>query len=235
LDKNKDSNNKRLLPLVAFALSAVVVLTGIVSIATSGSKASYKTEQVVTQTPAKVTVDANLADDLEILEDTVSRNASGKYNLETGDTTSNTFHLMPGVQVAKSPFVKVTGKTEIPAYLYIEVDDDTVWSEANQRFEYKIGDVVAYSYRIDPSNWIRISEYTDRKIFVYAHNNEPATVTNADNLSYINILKEKYIDVTADFDPDSFPACVEMNFFAYMAQAADSKSAYEIFRTQLAS
>ena len=40
-NRNRD-RNKQIIPLAAIALSAVVLLTGVVSIATSGTKAKYR-------------------------------------------------------------------------------------------------------------------------------------------------------------------------------------------------
>jgi hypothetical protein len=237
-NKHRD-RNKQIVPIVAIALSAVVLLTGIILIVSSGTKAKYK--ETVHAGDVAVTVNANLASLLEVKEHQAVRGDTGEYSLSSGtEVTSNSYVLMPGVDIPKDPFVRVTGKTEIPAFLYIEIVDGTVWSTANQRFEYKIGDTLVYSYSIDTANWKRIEQYSDRKIFVYAPGGTETPVTDADDLSHINILapvsqaNAATIVVSSGFDPETVSAGIQMQILPSMAQSADSNTAYEIFRTQLA-
>lgn len=221
--------------------SVLIIAAGAITIATSGvASAKYKTQKVANTVPVTVTVTADLADSLTISESAVTRQSSGQYVTGSGTSSGNTYDLMPGVDIPKDPFVRVTGKTEIPAFLYIEIVDGTVWSTANQRFEYKIGDTLVYSYSIDTANWKRIEQYSDRKIFVYAPGGTETPVTDADDLSHINILapvsqaNAATIVVSSGFDPETVSAGIQMQILPSMAQSADSNTAYEIFRTQLA-
>ena len=74
-----------------------------------------------------VTFTAKLAESVELRESQVSRNEDGTYS-KTGVTITNQtqeYILIPGLDVPKDPYVVITGKSEIPAYLFIEVIDDT--------------------------------------------------------------------------------------------------------------
>ena len=78
-----------------------------------------------------VTFSNNLADIFEVRESKIERNTTtGAYNLtaEYVNSGTQTYVLIPGVDIEKDPYVYIKGKSEIPAYLYIEIVDtlDTV-------------------------------------------------------------------------------------------------------------
>ncbi len=81
-----------------------------------------------------VTFTASLAESVVLQESVVERNADGTYGYKIVDgnhtytTTGQEYALIPGVDIPKDPHIVITGKTEIPAYLYIEIVDagDTV-------------------------------------------------------------------------------------------------------------
>ena len=220
MNRNTDRRKNRIIPLVAFSLSAVVLLTGIVSIATSGAKAKYKTGQVVGQTPTTVTVDADLADSLEVKEHAVTRQASGEYTLDTALTTENTYHLMPGVDIPKDPKVYVTGKTEIPAYLYIEVVDST-----------GLGNT--FSYTLD-SKWTALSVTGRNRGTVYAYETK-LQKTDADYPDYvIPVFSPEKVTVSWNIDLSGIGSDAKLEVYAYMVQAVDGKTAVELYNSQLA-
>ena len=65
---------------------------------------------------------ATLADTFTLQEHKATRNADGSYTLSTTETTEpNSYYLMPGVDIPKDPFITITKKTDIPAYLFVEV------------------------------------------------------------------------------------------------------------------
>ena len=228
-NRNRD-RNKQIIPLAAIALSAVVLLTGVVSIATSGTKAKYK--ETVHAGDVAVTVNANLASLLEVKEHQAVRGDTGEYSLSSGtEVTSNSYVLMPGVDIPKDPFVRVAGKTEIPAYLYIEVIDETG------------GSFDTYSYTVDSANWtpLKTDEYADvtgkngGKVYVYRNGTKLTDVNMTNGTLTAGILTDDKITVKPGLDVSSDYSSATLTFYAYMAQAVDGKTAYEIFRTQLAS
>lgn len=72
-----------------------------------------------------VKVDARLAASLAVQESKAQRLASGEYTLDKSQTVAgNAYILMPGVDIPKDPRVIITGKTAIPAYLYLTLTCD---------------------------------------------------------------------------------------------------------------
>lgn len=77
-----------------------------------------------------VTFTANLAENVMLVESKVQRQPDGSY--ETIDATitgeTQTYTLVPGQDIPKDPRIIIEGKTDVPAYLYVEIVDtlDTV-------------------------------------------------------------------------------------------------------------
>lgn len=80
------------------------------------------------QFKARVTFTARLAQELQLLESkavATQDDPKSNYKLTEETVTFNTYELMPGVDIPKNPYVRITGKSPIPAYLFIEVVDQT--------------------------------------------------------------------------------------------------------------
>ena len=216
-NRNRD-RNKQIIPLAAIALSAVVLLTSVVSIATSGTKAKYR-QTVQAGTPA-VTVNADLASGLAVLEHPAVRNADGSYSVnKTADPVSSTsYELMPGVSNEKDPYVEITGKTEIPSYLYVEAVDPAGLVTAGE------GAVFQYSLT---SVWTKLDDVSGRHGgTVYYYN---GTLSTGDQT--ISILLDDRFTVTGQFDNTSFQSGT-LTFYAYLAQIVDSNTADQTFSAQ---
>ena len=216
-NRNRD-RNKQIIPLAAIALSAVVLLTGVVSIATSGTKAKYR--QTVQAGDVAVTVNADLASGLAVLEHPAVRNADGSYivNKTAAPVSSTSYELMPGVSNEKDPYVKITGKTEIPAYLYVEAVDPTGLVTAGE------GAVFKYALTAD---WTKLDRVPGRHGgTVYYYN---GTLSTGDQT--ISILLDDRFTVTGQFDNTSFQSGT-LTFYAYLAQKVDSKTAVQTFEAQ---
>ena len=64
----------------------------------------------------------------------------GSYTLDPNVTvTSNTYKLIPGLTIPKDPYITITGKTSVDAYLYLEVIE--------------VNKAVQLSYTIDSGYW----------------------------------------------------------------------------------
>ena len=98
---------------------------------------------------ATVTFSAHLAANMEILEHPHS--GYGVYTLKTEEkpiytSTAGSYDIIPGVDIPKDSYVKISGKTDIPAYLRIEVSsnnpavsweiNDTYWKEKDGAYFY---------------------------------------------------------------------------------------------------
>ena len=136
-------NNRRKYILI-FSLAALLV----VAIAIGLSQAKYKTEKVM---QGKVRFTATLAENLKIQEHPAVREHDGSYKLNTDadPVQVQEYKLMPGVDIPKDPFVTVEGKTNLPGWLFVEIDDS------------KLPEEVTYAVRSaegatdeDPGYWI---------------------------------------------------------------------------------
>ncbi len=92
---------------------------------------------------ASVTFTAEIATDMTLLEHEAVRAADGSYSLKTDEddiykytVTGNKYDLIPGLDIPKDPFITITGKTPIPAYLYVEV----IYDPANENVVAQITD-----------------------------------------------------------------------------------------------
>ena len=96
-----------------------------------------------------VTVSAKLAGSLAVQEHKAQRQSDGTYTLSATETvTTNAYILMPGVDIPKDPRVVITGKTEIPAYLYLTVDctnDAITYTLADHWVQVDGGDTYVYA------------------------------------------------------------------------------------------
>ena len=107
-------NKNRRIPLllaVLFCLSAVTFV----------AVAKYIKDIPFT---GNVTFKAELAEKFTLTETQAVRQTDGSYILSGEQVTQNTYILMPGVDVPKDPKITITGKTTVPAYLYVEVCPD---------------------------------------------------------------------------------------------------------------
>ena len=194
-------------------IAILLIAAGAITIATSGiASAKYTQQKVAQSVPVLITVDADLAGTLEVLEHKATRKDSGVYSLGDEEVSANEYHLMPGVDVPKDPFVKITGKTEIPAYVYIEVVDHT-----QSTFTYTCtgrngGTVYAYKETVKK------------------------TAENGGNLT-LPILSGDHpvITVSHELSLDSTQySNAGLDFYAYMAQAVEGKTAENIYNSQIA-
>lgn len=99
---------------IAFLLAVLFCLSAVTFVAV----AKYIKDVPYT---GNVTFKADLVETFTLTETKAVRQTSGSYILSGEQVTQNSYILMPGVDVPKNPMVKITGKTAVPAYLYVEV------------------------------------------------------------------------------------------------------------------
>lgn len=163
--------------------------------------------------------------DLKLYEHLAKQNTDGTYSLDkTADTvTSNTYTVMPGVNLPKDPTVEVTAANG-PYYLFVEV---TKGAKVD-------GDTLKYT--VDSSKWFRLTSIKDREVYVYAVDGAEATILN-DKLNATPVLEA--ISAT---DPNTIQVSTDnakvaaltkdnsaLTFQAYACQAAGFQSATEAF------
>ena len=103
--------------------------------------------------PGNVTFSARLADTMTLLEHQAVRQTDGTYELDmTKTVTSNTYFLIPGVDIPKDPHITISGRTSIPAFLFIEVASTL--------------DTDTQVYKIDTDKWELIQSGT-KEVYYY--------------------------------------------------------------------
>lgn len=168
---------KRRFPIpLRYLLPVVVLLCALIG----GAVAKYVTTVDVT---GAVTFNASLATSVEVKESEAVRNTNGSYTLNTANTvTENSYELIPGLDIPKDPHVVITGKTSIPAYLFIEMVDTT-----NTALTFSLTD-----------NWMEVTgatpQTTGGKVYVYTTDKTNAAEITTDLTA--EILKDNQVIVS---------------------------------------
>ena len=90
----------------------------------SGVLAKYKTETLIAN---EVDYTNALAESFKLFDVPVQQLADGSYAVDDEEdaqpTSGFSYQLIPGLTLPAAPYVEIIGKTEIPAYLYLEVEN----------------------------------------------------------------------------------------------------------------
>lgn len=207
------SKKKVLLTILAVMLVCCIAVTGTLAFLT-------KESAQVTNTFVAAG-GGELADTFELKEHIAEKQADGNYALgdtETTDTVTGTnYSVVPGVNLPKDPYVKVTGKTDAPAYMYIEVVDGL----ANTGLSYTLESCWADTGLTGSHNG---------KIYVYSDANG-AVILNEDTDQdlTVGILVDDEV-VVADGDAFNLTDTqVALSFYGYLAQANAGNGAASAF------
>lgn len=197
---SKHKKGKFVPVLLACAAVLAVVLLG------SGIRAKYVTSVPLTGT---VTIKGELADNVTLTEHKAERKSDGSYTLsETDITDHNEYIVMPGVDIPKDPTITIENKSSVPAYLYVEIVDDSPGTAT-----YALTD-----------DWEKITVTdTTRNVYVYKLSFSGETSQS------IQILKDNKIIISEKYDPTSASAHFSLQFRAYMAQVEGTDNAVTTF------
>lgn len=168
--------------------------------------------------------------EFKILEHKAIRLPSGEYDLldDTAaevDTekhqhvTENSYALLPGLDIPKDPFIEITDKSTVPAYLYLIVAHDSL-------------DGTGVSYELE-DHWEPVDGY--RGVYVYVDGEDkPITLTYDENTKKktISIIKDNVVKVSQKLNLTgelsiSFQACMKQVY----GENPTAKSVYEGFQT----
>lgn len=121
----------------------------------------------------------------------------GAYELNEEERVQrNEYAVLPGTTVKKDPTVHITGRTSVPAYLYVEV--------------------VSYSnditYKMNDRGWQQLKVGGPHKGVVYVYSPDSNVLKDGE----YGILDDDVIYVSPEFDGTSE---LELTFYAYMAQS----------------
>lgn len=128
----------------------------------------------------------------------------GVYTLNSSvEVTTNTYDILPGVNIPKDPTVDVVNLEE-HAYLYIKVTGTLP---------------TGLSYSIDSDNWTELTGYDG--MYVYSGENAENNIIKATDVAKesftATILTDNQIVVTSDYSGTSVD--ITLSFDAYMVQA----------------
>lgn len=140
---------------------------------------------------------------------------TGKYEIkdDAAVVAGLRYDIMPGMVIHKDPYVAINAKTDVPAYLYIEVIN-------NLSFSTKVNDVETLV--IDPDHWLELAGVTgpnSGKVYVYTTDKtSPAIIT--DDITATNIIKDNKFTVNENVEPTELDADETLKFNAFLAQAS---------------
>lgn len=159
---------------------------------------------------------------IKLQEHGVTKNDNGQYTLNGEVVQSNEYEIMPGMVIPKDPYITIQGKTETPAYLYVEVING--FGE----------DVVAAdTLKIDIANWLKL-DVEDREIYVYTAGGEKAAILTSDITDNLYIIEDNKFTINPELDPTTIPEAGQtLVFNAFLAQASigEVTDPAEIFTT----
>ena len=161
--------------------------------------AKYKTS---VSFETNVTYSTKLAQTISLVESKAIRQEDGSYMLDSNKVNNNTYKVMPGVDIPKNPMIIVEGKTDVPAYLFIEVVEN-------------VPNAVEYTIQ---SEWKSLGIKGPNGGDVYVYQSLVLDRSNCpDNISVLAgnllIVSDTYRNDTADFS---------MDIYAYMSQVVES-------------
>lgn len=202
-------NRSRLIPLL---ILVVLLISGLVG----GAVGKYiKTLQF----DGTVTFSATLADNMVLQEHQVERKLDGHYETidaiiptEVDGSTVNTnqYVLLPGQDIPKDPYIEITGKTSIPAYLFVEVVDGTA-------------DTLTYTMA---DHWVKLTGVEGKHkgtVYVYGNANTETPIAIKDgSLTVYPILEDNKVTVSQELRHGGAPG--KLDFFACMGETAFSEN-----------
>ncbi len=158
--------------------------------------------------------------DLKLYEHLANQNTDGTYSLDkkANTVTSNTYTVMPGVNLPKDPTVEVT-KAEGPYYLFVEVTKGDSFK----------GEKAPLSCTVDGSHWVAL-KIEGKEVYAYSTDGKTAAILK-DELTATPVLAtigntDNTITVA---DTDLTNVNCQLTFTAYACQAAGFADATAAF------
>lgn len=161
----------------------------------------------------KVTFTASLAENVQLLEHKAEPNADGSYTLSKTETTAtNEYILLPGLDIPKDPYIKITGKTPIASYLFLVVEGN-------------LGNDSGISYDLADC-WKPVEGNDD--VYVYSDSTGAVAITpETEGIDKIEIIENNMVYVSqklADTLTD-----VELNFSAVLKEIGEGTTPAEVY------
>ncbi len=173
---NKKSSYKK--SLIALVVCGVLLISALIG----GISAKYTQKTAKEGTGADITLQqVENETDFYLLENNVDQESDGDYNaVKEGDNAYTdqgvTYYLIPGTILPKTAEVTVKNKTNLPAYLYLEigglesVDDDLAYSIINKWAPLDAsatGTTGTYVYTNGGTDAVKLAGQTETKVKVF--------------------------------------------------------------------
>ena len=202
-------------------LIRAIVLELVILISLSG----YAYGKYVTQESAggNLQITAELGK-VNLQEHQAVKDEKGQYDLNGTLVQSNAYTtVLPGLDIPKDPYVTVTEKSPIPAYLFVEVWDNipttTVGSESKKLM----------TYTVDTNNWKLVGTYSEKSVYVYTGGTGDAKQITA-NLAKTRILADDTVYVSQYLKKMKLPAGgIQINFRAVLKQCVTGKIPADVY------
>lgn len=191
-------------------LIACLVLL-ILSVFAGGAYSKYRKKVVMTdeiQYSSRLVQEFRLMEHKKVMKD-------GAYQLSEETTDSDSTLYIPGAVIPMDPSLSITGKTSIPALLYVEVVDNNP------------EDVLRYELTADWTQLEGVTGYYGGTVFVFRDGQELTDSTGEDLLASIPILQNG--EVTLGEEPVSQAEALQ--FCGYLIQTEEDQSPAELFLT----
>lgn len=191
--------------------------------------AKYVTERTL---QSQVTFTAKLAEKMVLEEYEVVRTPKGDYAYETQPDTnhyitvkSNSYVLMPGVDIVKKPYIQISQKTPIKAYLFLEIVGHQPGAETNG-VKYTLEDEWQPAMTGEGATQTQFTGKNQGLVYVYSSDGNPVeldeNLTQDTGFKNIDIIKEGKVYVSQKLDKSA--EAFTVTFYAVMAEAVEGKS-----------
>lgn len=196
------SKKKTLLTILAVMLVCCIAVAGTLAVLFA------KTSEPVVNTFTAAGDGKLVTGDFTLKEHIAAKQTDGSYKLTDALTnktnTGNDYDVLPRTDLPKDPFITITGKTNAPAYLYVEVVDGLP-----NGMHYAMADC-----------WTKLEGVTGNNGgVIYVYNNGTPIDETSTGLDNISIIKNNTIKVD---DVPGLPEGqrVSLSFYAYLGQAS---------------
>lgn len=190
--------------LLAFALMLVLACAMLPGLGYS----RYVTERAVAN---EVSYTNKLAESFKLLDIPAVQQEDGSYAQDTASdaqpTSGFSYKLIPGITLPAAPYVEITGKTPIPAYLYLEVENTGP---------------VTLSFN---SSWTELSGVTGKKggsVYVY----DGGTALTGDDPEAVLTVQTFTVE---ELDPTPTEDEGDVKVYAYMIQKVEDTTYEQAF------
>lgn len=219
------SKKKTLLTILAVVLVCCIAVTGTLAFLTE--KVNDPVVNTFTAAGGGRLIDEDDGNDdngkegFFLKESQVAQQENGSYDYvlvgeKKVEVDNNSYKVVPSTDLPKDPYVRIVGKTEIPAYLYVEVVDGLNGSGLSCNMA---------------SCWIKLDGVTGNNGGqIYVYNNGELVTDKTAALAQIQLLDGNKIIVGDDVSISAANG-IQLKFYGYLAQATAGENATAAFNT----